>query len=1147
MDSDKLFENFNFNQPSNLLNDTFKKKEDSKIFLSKKRAINHEKNQYSNSENNKKEISTINEYNSIQSKEKKEDLLLSKEIQSIKDSILKENNSDNHIENEVNEELNFKINNIPDKEVQIITEKFEGGFHELIYPISLPRPENKIKEISTPATTYPFKLDQFQEKSILCLENNQSVLVSAHTSAGKTVVAQYAIAMSLRDHQRVIYTSPIKALSNQKYRELSQQFNDVGLMTGDVTINVNASCIVMTTEILRNMLYKGSEIIKEIAWVIFDEVHYMRDKVRGVVWEETMILLSNKINYVFLSATIPNAREFAMWISLIKNQPCNVIYTEFRPVPLQHYVYPSSSDDIILIVDEKGNFKEDNFNKALAQVSTRINPDNKDDMNNNKNIIAELNDKSLNQKEKKLKTEEEDIKSLVDLITENDLDPAIIFCFSKDKCESLAKNLQKSGINLTTEEEKKTIEEIYICAILTLSEEDQNIPQIKSMLNILKLGIGVHHGGMIPLIRECIELIFQSGLIKILFSTETFSMGLNMPAKTVIFTEIEKFDGNKNRYITGGEYIQMSGRAGRRGLDEKGVVIVILKKKIDPEECREIMRGKSDPLNSSFSLNYNQILNLSRIEGIKCEFILKKSFRQYQSVRAIPLLKKKILKMYNNYLKYGNNWERDDLINEAIYKLQIKNELKEKNRLMLFNENSDLRKKIKPFLIKGRLVYIKYFGIGIFVDYCKVGDDKYAIYDEERKAYKIISERENIKNNNTTNSEIIEIQNKLIDFKTAILLVYVTKNSSNILIPENIINSNGKLMKVSFKISSFESISQIKISLPDIINDSSLKQIEKIYKQISLSLINNKNNKKEKINYKPMDPVKDMKISDKKLIENNKNIEIINSELKNIEKIFLNSYGKIIDLSESIDNILSKNEFILSYKKKLLLRNEIKYFIDELNSLNRLVLNEELNNMKKVLTRLNYLDKNNLVTFKGQVACYITSADAIILTEILFNNFLNNMNEIDIGVILSCFVGGEGAIFKKDKQIVEEDKHLMKLYNDLKKEIENVVDIYIEYKINIKDKERYIKMFRYDFMKNIWHWIDGEKTFGEICDEKNSEIYGGSMVRCIRRLDELIKELILCTDMIGNNQLKEKFENISKKIRKGIPFTASLYLSNENQ
>ena len=1136
MDSDELFENFNISSY-----DTSTKNDDTKLFLSKKRNIENEQNKNSNSENNQKnDLSIIDKYNTNFSKEKKEDLLLSKEIQSIKDSIRTEN--DNSISKEDTEEINFKINNIPDKEVKIITTKFEGGFHELIFPINIPPPENTIKEISTPATTYPFKLDQFQEKSILCLENHQSVLVSAHTSAGKTVVAQYAIAMSLRDHQRVIYTSPIKALSNQKYRELCEQFNDVGLMTGDVTINVNASCLVMTTEILRNMLYKGSEMIKEIAWVIFDEVHYMRDKVRGVVWEETMILLSNKINYVFLSATIPNAREFAMWISLMKNQPCNVIYTEFRPVPLQHYVYPSSSDDIILVVDEKGNFKEDNFNKALTQISVRSTDEN----NYNKNTLAQINDKSLNSKEKKLKTEEEDIKAIVDLVIENDLDPGIIFCFSKEKCESLAKSLQNSGINLTKEEEKKTIEEIYICAMLTLSEEDQNIPQLKNMLNILKLGIGIHHGGMVPIIRECVELIFQSGLIKILFSTETFSMGLNMPAKTVVFTEIEKFDGNKNRYLTGGEYIQMSGRAGRRGLDEKGVVIVVLKKKIDPEECREIMRGKSDPLNSSFGLNYNQILNLSRIEGIKCEFILQRSFRQYQSVRAIPLLKKKILRMYNDYLKFGNNWERDELINEAIYKIENKNDLIEKNRLMLFGENSDLRKKLKPYLIKGRFVFIKYFGIGIFVDYCKIGNDKFAYYNEDKKAYEIITEREKTKNNNDNKNNIIEIENKLIDFKTIYLLIYVTKNSSNILIPDNILNSKGKLIKIPFKINSLENISHIKISLPENITESSLKQIEKIYKQISSSLIPNKG-KKEKINYKIMDPIKDLKISDKKYIENNNKIEKLNSELKEIEKTFLNTFGKIINFSDNLENILSKNEFILSYKKKLILRNEIKYSINELNSLNRLVLNEELIIMKKVLTRLNYLDKNNLVTFKGQVACCISSGDTIILTEIIFNGFLNNMNENDIGVILSCFVGGEGAIFKKDKQIVEEDKHLMKLYNELKKEIEAVVDIYIEYKINIKDKEKYIKMFRYDFMKNILYWINNEKTFGEICDEKNSEIYGGSMVRCIRRLDELLKELILCADMIGNNQLKEKFENISKKIRRGIPFSASLYLSNENQ
>ena len=335
----------------------------------------------------------------------------------------------------------------PDSEVKITSHSFSGGVHETIFPKNTPIIELK-KPTTPPATTYPFTLDPFQERSILCLENHQSVLVAAHTSAGKTVVAQYAIAMSLRDHQRVIYTSPIKALSNQKFRELSQQFKDVGLMTGDVTLNPDASCIVMTTEILRNMLYKGSEITKEIAWVIFDEVHYMRDKARGVVWEETMILLSNKINYVFLSATIPNAREFAMWISKLKSQPCNVVYTDFRPVPLQHYVYPSGSDSIYLAVDAKGNFKEENFNKALSTLA---------ESELEKNI-----DKSKNSKA--IKTEE-DIKRIVELINEQNLNPSIVFSFSKAECEELACSLSK--IDLTTDEEKELIESINILVFFT--------------------------------------------------------------------------------------------------------------------------------------------------------------------------------------------------------------------------------------------------------------------------------------------------------------------------------------------------------------------------------------------------------------------------------------------------------------------------------------------------------------------------------------------------------------------------------------------------------------------------------------------------------------------------------------------------------
>ncbi len=248
--------------------------------------------------------------------------------------------------------------------------------HQVRHQVALPPdydyvPISQHKPPAEPARTWKFQLDPFQQVSIASIERNESVLVSAHTSAGKTVVAEYAIAQCLKNNQRVIYTSPIKALSNQKYREFQADFGDVGLMTGDVTINPTATCLVMTTEILRSMLYRGSEIMREVGWVVFDEIHYLRDKTRGVVWEETIILLPDKVRYVFLSATIPNAMQFAEWITKTHNQPCHVVYTDFRPTPLQHYFFPAGADGIHLIVDEKGVFREDNFQKAMSSIADK--------------------------------------------------------------------------------------------------------------------------------------------------------------------------------------------------------------------------------------------------------------------------------------------------------------------------------------------------------------------------------------------------------------------------------------------------------------------------------------------------------------------------------------------------------------------------------------------------------------------------------------------------------------------------------------------------------------------------------------------------------------------------------------------------------
>jgi ATP-dependent RNA helicase DOB1 len=439
-----------------------------------------------------------------------------------------------------------------------------------------------------PAKTYPFTLDPFQAQAIAYISRNESVLVAAHTSAGKTVVAEYAIAQSLREGQRVIYTSPIKALSNQKYRDLSEEFGDVGLMTGDITINPTATCLVMTTEILRSMLYRGSEIMREVAWVIYDEVHYMRDKERGVVWEESIILLPHKVRFVFLSATIPNAKQFVDWIAKIHLQPCHVVYTNYRPTPLQHYVFAAGGDGLHLVVDEKGKFREKNFQKAMAALQGGK------DM---EDAIAEAVGNSGNGKRKRKRGGggngrggNTDLHRIVKLVMERNLDPVIVFSFSKKDCEKFALELNRE--DYTDDVEKDLITQVYNNAIESLGEDDRKLPQVEALLPLLKKGIGIHHGGLLPILKEIVEILFSEGLIKALFATETFAIGINMPAKTVVFTNTRKWDGTDFRWVTSGEYIQMSGRAGRRGKDDRGIVIQMMDEKMEPSVCKGILYGE---------------------------------------------------------------------------------------------------------------------------------------------------------------------------------------------------------------------------------------------------------------------------------------------------------------------------------------------------------------------------------------------------------------------------------------------------------------------------------------------------------------------------------------------------------------------------
>ncbi|KAK6605029.1 DSHCT domain-containing protein [Botrytis cinerea] len=508
-------------------------------------------------------------------------------------------------------------------------------------------PISQHKAPAEPARTWPFELDPFQKVAIASIQRNESVLVSAHTSAGKTVTAEYAIAQCLKNNQRVIYTSPIKALSNQKYREFTADFGDVGLMTGDVTINPTATCLVMTTEILRSMLYRGSEIMREVAWVVFDEIHYMRDKSRGVVWEETIILLPDK--------------------------PCHIVYTDFRPTPLQHYFFPAGADGIHLIVDEKGNFREDNFSKAMATIEDKKGSDPAD-------INAKQKGRGKDKKTNKGANKEgSDIYKIVRMIMLKHYNPVIVFSFSKRECEAYA--LQMSSMAFNDQSEKDMVSKVFESAIESLSEEDRTLPQIQHILPLLRRGIGVHHSGLLPILKETIEILFQENLIKVLFATETFSIGLNMPAKTVVFTSVEKFDGEKMRYLTPSEFVQMSGRAGRRGLDDRGIVIMMINDKMEPESAKTIVRGEQDKLNSAFYLGYNMILNLMRLEGISPEFITlqvllvsKKELQDLQIARdEVQIPDEATIKDYYDLRQQLTTYTKDmrDVINHPNYCLQF--------------------------------------------------------------------------------------------------------------------------------------------------------------------------------------------------------------------------------------------------------------------------------------------------------------------------------------------------------------------------------------------------------------------------------------------------------------------------------------------
>lgn len=449
----------------------------------------------------------------------------------------------------------------------------------------------------------PFELDEFQVRACAALDEGRGVLVAAPTGSGKTIVAQYGIEVALERGQRAFYTTPIKALSNQKYRELRETHN-AGLLTGDVSINPGADVVVMTTEVLRNMLYNAPEELANVGLVVMDEVHYLADRERGPVWEEVLIHLPASVQVVSLSATVSNAEEFGAWLGVVRGETA-VIVSEERPVPLwQHVMVGGELYDL----QADGGLNPALLSAARSGRRRRV---------LRSGVIAELD--------------------------RNALLPAIYFVFSRAGCEDAFGQLAHSSLNLTTPDEERQIRDFVRAQTAHLDAEDLAALGYHGWVRGLARGVAAHHAGMVPLFKETVEQLFARGLLKVVFATETLALGINMPARSVVLERLDKWDGSAHTPLTPGEYTQLTGRAGRRGIDIEGHAVVIHSPAVHVEDVAKLAGARTYPLRSAFRPTYNMAVNLlSRMSREKAHEVLQLSFAQFQADRSVVSLARQV-------------------------------------------------------------------------------------------------------------------------------------------------------------------------------------------------------------------------------------------------------------------------------------------------------------------------------------------------------------------------------------------------------------------------------------------------------------------------------------------------------------------------
>ena len=945
---------------------------------------------------------------------------------------------------------------------------------------------------------------------------------------------------------------------------------------------------------------------------MFDEIHYIKDPERGVVWEECIVLLPRGVRCAFLSATIPNAAEFASWVARIHGCAVSVIHTEYRPTPLQHYIFPAGGDGIHLVVDETGKFREDNFTTALAVVAA--NAQAAQAMRDARMAARSGGRDGREAAAAQQGPQRSDMYKLVNMLLQRGLAPVIVFSFSKRECE--ANGAQLHDMDLLEPDEKKAVDHIFTSAMDSLAEEDRRLPQVANALPALRRGVGVHHSGMLPVVKEVVEILFSEGLLRVLCATETFSTGLNMPARTVVFTSARKFDGAQFRWLSSGEYIQMSGRAGRRGLDARGTVVLCLDERMDAAVAKDMLRGAPDALYSAFHLTYATLLNVMRsasgsggADGVDApteaasaarpEALLRASYRQYQAERSVPLLEARTDALRARAAQareaLGDARQEEALRHLAAQRAQLR-ALRAEWRAVC-----NLPHHAVPFLQPGRVCRVSLElpprqtqgGVTPSPEDADVDEEDGmveaslreassstalpsasadaaadAALDAECAAVLATAAAElaartgdGAAADSAPNAETDAAWGVIVNFERAggdgakaqyavdVLLRATDAADDGVASPGVIKPRNGPGFRilpstsqagaprvVQVHLEQLDRLAQLRLRLPQ-----DLRPVE-ARATVAASLA-------EVLRRFPagvplLEPEADMKVEGTEFRKLERRIEALEAAVK----------AHPLASSPDLPTLLSGLTRVDGLDRRA------GTAAQQATSASQLILRAELKARRRVLRKLGYTDDDGVVQLKGRVAAEVASCDELVATELMFNGVFSELDPPGVAALASCLIwrdkaagggsgagadGGAGGAAPSKRGAGQQPKlrdELASAFARLRDTARRVARTEQECHL-ITDADGYVDSFKSELMELVFSWAKGAR-FADLLQShaREGHMFEGTVVRAIRRLEELLRQLGDGAAAIGEQQLGEKFGAAALLLRRDIVFAASLFL-----